>query len=98
MINEKIEIDVAGRKLTVEIEGITQLEMTSLAQRLTDKMAEISKESDIVDSSKLAILAALEFLAENSRINTQQDAVRRAEEKALEQIAVTLHNALGRDK
>ena len=94
MINEKVEIDVYGRKLTVEIEGLTQLEITSLAQNLSDKMKQIAKESEIVDSSKLAILTALETLAERARINTQEDNMRRAEERMLEHMIAGLQNAL----
>lgn len=94
MINDKVEIDVYGRKLTVEIEGLTQLEITSLARQLSERMSRISKESEIVDSSKLAILTALETLAERARISTQEDNLRRAEERILEHAVSSLQNAL----
>ena len=98
MINEKVEIDVYGRKLNIEIEGLTQLEIHSLAQELTDKMEKIAKESEIVDSSKLAILTALETLAEMARLRSQQEVHRNAQERAMDHMILQLESSLASDR
>jgi cell division protein ZapA (FtsZ GTPase activity inhibitor) len=98
MINEKVEIEVYGRKFSIEIEGLTQLEVHSLAQDLTEKMEKISKESEIVDSSKLAILTALETLAEMSRVKAQHDALRNAQERAMDHMILELEGALAANR
>jgi len=98
VINEKVEIDVYGRKLNIEIEGLTQLEIHSLAQELTDKMEKIAKESEIVDSSKLAILTALETLAEMARLRSQQEVHRNAQERAMDHMILQLESSLASDR
>src|ERR1051325_3384811 len=94
MINEKVEIEVYGRKLNIEIEGLTQLEIHSLAQELTEKMEKIARESEIVDSSKLAILTALETLGEMARLRAQHEIHRNAQERAMDQMIVQLETSL----
>jgi|SRR5581483_4815097 len=94
MINEKIEIEVYRRKISVEVEGLTPLEIHSLADELTEKMEKVAKESEIVDSSKLAILTALHVMAETSRLKAQYEAQRNAQERALDQMILQLENAL----
>lgn len=98
MINEKVEIEVYGRKLNIEIEGLTQLEIHSMAQELTEKMEKIAHESEIVDSSKLAILTALETLAEMSRVRAQHEAYRNAQERVLDQLILQLENSLASER
>ena len=98
MINEKVEIEVYGRKLNIEIEGLTQLEIHSLAQDLTEKMEKIAKESEIVDSSKLAILTALETMAEITRIRSQHEAHRNAQERVMDQLILQLESSLASDR
>lgn len=93
-LNEKVDLEVYGRRLTVEIEGITPIELQALAQDLTERMAKISRESQIVDSSKLALVAALECLADVARLKAAQENQRFAEDKALEQAAALLRGAL----
>lgn len=98
MINEKMDIVVYGRKLTVEMEGITEIELSALASELTARMEAIAKESQIVDSSKLAILTALECLAELSRLKGQADILKRVDEQSVEKMIVSLQNTLGKSE
>ena len=64
MLNDKIDIEVCGRKLTVEMEGLTQLEVLSLAREVSERMQDIARESKMVDTQKLAILTAMELAAD----------------------------------
>lgn len=94
MINERVDIEVYGRRLTVELEGLTQLEVHSMALELTQKMASLAKETEIVDSSKLAILCALETLAQLRQLQAQHEGIKRGEERQLEQMIASLQGAL----
>jgi cell division protein ZapA (FtsZ GTPase activity inhibitor) len=94
MLNDKVEIEIYGRKLTVEMEGLTQLEVHSLASMVSDRMNDIAKESKIVDSSKLAILTAMEMAAENQRLKTQLEDLALVEERKLDAMTVSLQKAL----
>ncbi len=94
MINEKVDIEIRRYKLTVEMEGLTQLEVNSLAQAVSEKMLEIERDSNIVDTYKLALLAALEFAAEINRLKSQHENQRLMDERKLDEVVVGLQNAL----
>ena len=94
MLNEKVEIEIRGRKLTVEMEGVTPLEVQSLAQTVNERMTLIEKESKIVDSSKLAILTALEIAADNQRLHMQLKDLSLIEERKVDAMTVSLQKAL----
>lgn len=96
MIKERVDIEVYGRKLSVEIEGLTELEVHALAEQLSEKMASVARESGLVDSSKLAILTALETIAELSRVKAQHEYLRRSEDRTLDQVLAALRLALER--
>ncbi|MBI4386035.1 MAG: cell division protein ZapA [Elusimicrobia bacterium] len=98
MINEKVEIDVYGRRLTLQIEGLTQLELNALSQQLTERMEKVFRDSDLADSHKLAIVTALQILDEMSRLKVAQETLRVAEDRLLDQMAATLQDALERSK
>lgn len=64
-MNDKVDIQVFRRRLTVEMEGLTPIEINHLAQKVHDKMTEISESNKkMADTSMLALLAALHFAAE----------------------------------
>ena|SRR5687767_2762937 len=94
MLNERVDVEIYGRKLTVEMEGLTQLEVHSLAQLVSDKMADIAKDSKIVDSSKLAILTALEVAAENQKLRDQLENLRVVEERKIDSMVLALEQVL----
>ena len=94
MLNEKIDIEIRRYKLTVEMEGLTQLEVNALAQMVSDKMVEIERDSNVVDSYKLALLTALEFAGEVSRQKVQQENRRLLEERKFDEMIVALQNGL----
>lgn len=94
MLNEKVDVEVYGRRFTVEFEGITPIEIPSLAKELTQKLEQVGKESGIVDTSKLAVLVALQYLVEIKRLKAQQENDRLAEERTLERMVVSLQNTL----
>lgn len=94
MINDKVDIEIRRYKLTVEMEGHTQLEVNSLAQAVAAKMEEVERDSNVVDTYKLALLTALEFAAEINRLKSQQENQRLMDERKLDEIIVGLQNAL----
>ncbi len=64
-MNEKVEVQIGTRRLTVEMEGLTPLEINGLADKVGERLREIQgSNKGVADSSKLALLAALSFVAE----------------------------------
>lgn len=94
-MNEKVDIEIFKRRLTVEMEGLTPLEIGDLARRVNDKMSDISRRNPkIADSSKLAILTALELAAELYTLKQGKSNEDRALETKLEKLAHALRGSL----
>lgn len=94
MMNEKVDIEIRRTRLTVEMEGLTPIEINALAGLVSDKMKEIEKDSNIVDTYKLALLTALELAGEASRLREQLDNQRRLEDRKLDEMIVALQNGV----
>ncbi|MBI5202955.1 MAG: cell division protein ZapA [Elusimicrobia bacterium] len=94
MLNEKVDIEIRRYKLTVEMEGLTPIEINALAGLVGDKMKEIEKDSNIVDTYKLALLTALEFAGEVVRLKEQIDNQKRLEDRKMDEMIVALQNGV----
>ncbi len=95
-MNQKIDIEIRKRRMTVEIEGFTAIEIHSLAGEVSDRMGEIEQKYNIADSSKLAILTALEYAAELSHLKESQGDSTRVVENTLSKMALSLQKSLAK--
>jgi cell division protein ZapA (FtsZ GTPase activity inhibitor) len=94
-MNEKVEIEIFRRRLTIEMEGLTPMEINALAQKVSDKMGEVAENNKkIADSSKLAILTALEFAAENYRLKEASATEQLVLERRMDEMILALQSAL----
>lgn len=94
-MNEKVDIQVFRRRLTVEMEGLTPLEIGALAEKVHQKMSEISEQNNkIADSSILAILAALHFAADLETERSKHATHQSVFERKVEELTVALRAAL----
>ncbi|MEE8424240.1 MAG: cell division protein ZapA [Elusimicrobiota bacterium] len=95
MLNEKVDVVIAGRKFTIEMEGLSQLEISSIAQLVNDRMERIKEEQKVVDSSKLAIMTALEIAAELQKLKSKMEDFDAVEQKKVDKMLVSLTKVLG---
>ena len=94
-MNEKVDIEIFKRRLSVEIEGLTPLEISTLAKQVSDKMGEIfNQHKNVADGSKLAILTALDFAAELSKVKDASETSRRVLEHKLDHLTELLKASL----
>lgn len=93
-MNDKVTVEIFGRRLTIEMEGLSQLEVNALAQMVDERMREVAASSKIVDSSKLAILTALDIAAELQRMKSRMEDFDRVEESKVDRMLVALEKAL----
>ncbi len=67
--SQRTEIEIFGRKLSVQIEGLAPVEVNELVQLVHQKMANVSDNNpQIADTSKLALLAAIDLAADVRRL------------------------------
>ncbi len=94
MLNDQVEIEVFGRKYVVEMEGMSQLEISALANKVDTVMKEISKESKVYDSSKLAVLTAIEFAAKLQLLQSKMEDFEKVEGRKVDGMIVELQKSV----
>lgn len=94
MLAEKIRIQIYGREYEVDAGALTQLEASSLAKFVSDKMSEIARQTNIVDTSKLAVLAALNIADELFNLRERKDTDSSHFQKRADELLSLLDQAL----
>lgn len=92
--NDKVDVEIYRRKFTIEMEGLTQLELNAVAEKVDGLMREIEKEQKIYDSSKLAILAALEIAADLQRLQARMEDLEKTESHKIDDMTLQLEKSL----
>ena len=64
LTSEKIRVKILGKEYELDPGRLTALEASQLATYVDDKMKEISEKLKIVDTQKIAVLAALNIAFE----------------------------------
>jgi len=95
-ITEKVPINICGRELKVAIEGLNPLEVSTIARNVEAKINDIKENSNIADTGKLGLLAALEFAAEVYMLQSQISNTRQADERKVDTMITSLRSALGK--
>ena len=94
-MNEKVEVQIGTRRLVVEMEGLTPIEINGLAQRVSERLAELQQSNKLVaDTSKIALLVALSFAAEHEKERAAHETTRRMLENGAERLGTALREAL----
>jgi cell division protein ZapA (FtsZ GTPase activity inhibitor) len=93
-VKDTYEIEIRKRRLAVEVEGMTQMEVNVLAKEVENKMISIEQKYDIVDASKLAILTALELSMELNQLRESVDIARDTAEKKIIELDYALSSAV----
>jgi cell division protein ZapA (FtsZ GTPase activity inhibitor) len=94
-MNEKVDIQIGTRRLTVEIEGLIPLEIKALAQKVSDRVAEMqNNNANVADTSKIALLVALSYAAELDKERSAHDLTKRMLENKAETLSQSLRESL----
>ncbi|MDD5303997.1 MAG: cell division protein ZapA [Elusimicrobia bacterium] len=94
-MNEKVEVQIGTRRLVVEMEGWTPIEINALAQKVSERVVEMQKHNaNVADTSKIALLVALSFAAELNRERAGHDTTRRILENKAETMSHSLRESL----
>ena len=73
MTEEKIKIEIRGRFFELDSTDLTEIEASAIVRMVTDKMNEIENQMGIVDTSRLAVMAALSFADELLRLRSKDE-------------------------
>jgi cell division protein ZapA len=93
--NEKMRVSIYGRDYELDPGGLTPLEANRLAALVDQKMRDIAERSNIVDTQKIAVLAALNIALEMSQQRSApQKSLSPAEEDAVKDMIAALDRAV----
>ena len=94
-MNQKVDIEIAKRRMTIEMEGLTPFEIQLLSKQVQEKIDEAARHCpNIVDTQKLAILAALDMADELNRVRDAAGMERNMVENKLQAFSAALRGAL----
>lgn len=94
-MNEKVEVQIGTRRLVVEMEGLTPIEINALAQKVSERVVDLqSQNNKVADTSKIALLVALSFAAELDKERQAHDLTRRLLENKAESLSQSLRESL----
>ncbi|HEX4047367.1 MAG TPA: cell division protein ZapA [Elusimicrobiota bacterium] len=94
-MNEKVEVQIGTRRIIVEIEGLTPIEINGLAQKVSERMTELQQQNNkVADTSKIALLVALSFAADLDKETRGHDTTKRMLENIAERLSQSLRESL----
>jgi cell division protein ZapA len=90
----KISLNIFGRTYDVEVGSGDELLIYSLAEYVEQKLAEAQRDTGIVDTQKLAILAALNIADELFRLKNSRENVSGILDKKADELIKILDDTL----
>lgn len=93
--NNDFEAKVRGRVIKFPaVDGLTPIELGAIVNQVEEKLDRIEEKLNIVDSSKLAILAAFDFAVELYNLRQRSETNREADSKKIDEMVSRLEKTL----
>jgi len=97
MTGNETQVKIKGRVVSLAVDGLGPLEITSIAGQVEKKINDIEQETQIPDNSKLALLAAFSFATELYSLKQKSEDTGEADSKKLDELSAKLENALNKE-
>lgn len=98
MASNDFEARVRGRLMKFPaVDGLTELELNGIVNQVEEKIKQIEEKLNIVDTSKLAILAAYDFAVELNNLRQRAETNREADSRKVEDMVAALEKTLGKE-
>jgi len=94
--SDKISVKIYGKDYELDPGGLTPLEASRLATYVDEKMQEISEKLRIVDTGKVAVLAALNIALDLSQAHETDTRLAAGSERKIDEMIRILDEALGK--
>lgn len=99
MKNNDFEAKIRGRVIKFPaVDGLSPIEQSAIVGQVEEKIVKIESRLNIVDSSKLAILAAYDFAVELYNLRQRSETNMNADSKKLDEMVEKLQKAVGEDR
>jgi len=98
-MSDKVSVEINRIVLEdVAIKDLSELEITLTANQVAERMRELEKETEMVDTLKLALLAAMTFAAESFLKTQTADAERHELSKSVDDMTARLQETLAKSQ
>ena len=97
MQNNEFVVKIRGRVIAMSVDGMTELEITAIAEQVEKKMAAIEELTNTVDTSKLAVMAAMEFAIELHNLKQKSETTTEADSRKIEDLVTKLESAMEKE-
>lgn len=94
MARESVLIEIRRRKFVVDRPDMDPLAISGVAKKLEERMLELERATQTIDSSKLAIMAALDIACDMEKLQGLLDNADRGQERRLEEMIMVLEKSL----
>lgn len=94
MAREKVDVEVARRKFTVERDDLDAFQILAVSKELERRLAELQSRTGVVDTGRLAVMLALDVACDMKRLQGRLDDGDLTQEKRLEGMIILLEKAL----
>jgi cell division protein ZapA len=94
LVSEKVRVEIFGKQYEIDPGGLTPLEASQLASFVDRKMREIADSLHLVDTQKIAVLAALNIAFEMGQELNKENVLGAEGEKKVEEMLSVLDHAL----
>lgn len=95
MASNDFEAKVRGRAMKFPaVDGLTELELGGIVAQVEEKISGIEEKMGIVDTSKLAILAAYDFAVELHNLRQRSETNREADSRKIDEMVARLEKAV----
>lgn len=90
-------VKIRNRQFNIAIEGLTPIEITTLANQVEEKIKYLEDKTNTVDTSKLAVLAAMDYATELYNLRQKTDSNFQANEKKVDSMINKLKRTLDKE-
>ncbi len=94
MQNNEVVIKIRGRSISMAVDGLTELEIGGIADQVGKKMEAIEEKTKIADTSKLSIMAAMEFAIELHNLKQKSENTTEADSRKISDLVAKLEGAM----
>ena len=94
ILSDRVRVQIFGREYEMDPGGLTPLEVQSLAGFVDEKMREIAREFSLVDTQKVAVLAAINIALDYLQLKEKGETTGEGTAAKLEEMEKALDQAL----
>jgi|GEM_PF-1107604 len=97
MSKEKVSVEINRIPLDkLSLENVSALEAGLIAKDVENRMRELETETEVIDTLKLALMAAMSFAAELQNAKQENEQTRLTAENQLNAMIAQLESSLGK--